>query len=208
MDWQAYCDWSNWQFQRERTEFVTFVIHELDLNNSARVLEIGSGPGWVALELARRMSDIQVIGLESRAELVALANKNKFNQKMTNVEFVHHDLGGLDIFANQSFDCIISFRGLKNWAEPAKVINHMNRLLSPSGSFAIADYRSDLKWLARLSIWYAEHTMPKSVRCFWRDAFANCYSLEQIVKILLSTQLRDWKIRTTLFDFLIYKNQA
>ncbi len=205
MDWQAYNEWARWQFHREREEFVTFVIHELDLDNTARVLEIGSGPGWVSLELARRMSDIDVIGVEPNPQLVELANKNKADQKITNVHFFHHDLSDVIIFADRTFDCIISFKGLKNWRSPSTVFNEVDRLLAPGGSYAIGDYRSDLKWLARLSIWYSERSMPKSVRSFWREAFANCYSLHQIIKILMSTRLMDWKIRTTLFDYLIYK---
>lgn len=205
MDWQAYNVWSRWQFQRERAGFITFVIHELNLDNTARVLEIGSGLGWVSLELAQRMSDVNVIGVEPDVHLLELANQNKAVQKIDNVRFVHYDLSSLNIFTDRTFDCIISFRGLKNWRSPSFVLNEVNRLLAPAGSYAFGDYRSDLKWLARLAIWYSERTMPKSVRSFWRDTFANCYSLHQIVKILISTQLTDWKIRTTLFDYLIYK---
>ncbi|MDZ7356226.1 MAG: class I SAM-dependent methyltransferase [candidate division KSB1 bacterium] len=205
VNWQVYSNWSEWQFQSERREFVSFVIQELDLDQTARVLEIGSGAGWVSLELARRMSDVEVIGVESNPDLVELAKKNKSDQKITNASFVHLDFGSLKTLAHRTFDCIVSFRGLKNWESPIEVFNQLNLLLKPAGSYAIADYRGDLKWLARLSIWYSERTMPKPYRAFWREAFANCYSVQQMIKILISSHLVDWKIRTTLFDFLIYK---
>ena len=205
MDWSEYNKWFRWHFQREFKDFVSFIIHELDIDYNARVLEIDSGTGWVSLELGRRMPDTEIVGLEPNAELVTIANQNKIQEKITNTYFVTNDYENLKTFANQSFDCIISFKGLRQWNSPLQVLNEINRILKKEGTYAITDYRKDLKRLAKASLWFTGKTVPKDFRSYWKEMIVSSYSLEEIVKILLQTKLKDWKIRTTLFDFLIYK---
>jgi len=205
MDWNEFDKWFKWHFQREVKDFVSFIIHELDVDYKARILEPGSGAGWVCLELARRMPDTKIIGLEPNAELVSIANQNKIQEKVANAHFMNNDYENLKTYANQSFDCIISFKGLSQWTSPLPVFNEINRILKKDGAYAIADYRKDLKWLARASLWFTGKTVPQDFRSYWKEMITSSYSLEEIVKILLQTKLKNWKIRTTLFDFLIYK---
>ena len=205
MDWNEYNNGFKSLFQREIQDFINFLIHELDINYHSRVLDIGAGPGWVSLELARRMPETEIIGLEQNVELVQIANQNKIQENITNVDFVHSPIENFKIFSNQSFDCIISFKSLKYWNLHLKTFKEIKRLLKSDGKYAIADYRKDLKWLAKASIWFSERTMQKEFRSYWKESIYNSYSLEKIVKILMQAKLRDWKIRTTLFDFMIYK---
>lgn len=208
MEWNEYNKWFRWHYQREIKDFVSFIIHELDIAYQARILEIGSGAGWVSIELAHRMPETEIVALEPNAELVAIANQNKIQEKISNVTFVNNTIESLETFSNQSFDCVISFKGLRQWNSPPQLFNETKRVLKKDGKYAITDYRKDLKWLARTSLWFTGRTMPKHFRLYWKESLINSYSLEQIVKILLQTKLKDWKIRTTLFDFLIYRFAA
>jgi len=205
MDWNEYSRRFKSHFQREIQDFVNFIIHEIDVEYNSKILEIGAGPGWVSLELARRMTDVEIVGVEQTAKLVEIANQNKIQENVTNVDFSHSPIENFKKFSNKSFDCIISFKTLKSWNSPQQTLNEIKRLLKSDGKYAIADYRKDLKWLARASIWYTGKTMPKQFRSHWEESFQNSYSVEEVVKILLQTKLKDWKIRTTLFDYLIYK---
>lgn len=208
MDWNEYNKWFKLQFQREIKDLVSFIIHELDVDYQGRILEVGSGPGWVGLELAGRMPDAEIIGLEANAELVTIANQNKIQEQITNINFVNHPLENFKTYSNRSFDCVICFKGPSQWNSPPQVFNEIKRILNMNGKYAIMDYRKDLKWLARASIWLTARTIPGEFRSFWKDSIVNSFSLEEIVKILLKTKLKDWKIRTTLFDFLIYSFTA
>ena len=150
------------------------------------------------------MPDSEIMGLEPNAKLVTVADQNKIQENITNVTFINDSIENLSTFANQSFDCVISFKGLSQWNSPPQVFNEINRILKKNATYAIIDYRKDLKWLARASLWFTARTMSQEFRSFWKDSIAKSYSLEEIIKILLKTTLKDWKIRTTLFDFLIY----
>jgi ubiquinone/menaquinone biosynthesis C-methylase UbiE len=205
MDWKEYNRWFKWHFQREIQDFVTFIIHELAIEYKSRVLEIGAGAGWISLELVRRMPDVEIVGVEQSTELVEIANQNKIQENITNVDFIHSTIENLKIFSNQSFDSVISFKTLRSWNSPQQALNGITRILKSDGKYAITDYRKDLRWLAKASIWFTGRTMPKEFRSCWKESIHNSFSLEEIVKILMQTRLKDWKIRTTLFDYLIYR---
>ncbi len=207
MDWNEYSCWFKPHFQREIQDFVSFIIHELDVDYNSKILDIGAGPGWVSLELARRMTDIEIVGVEQNEELVEIANQNKIQENIINIDFIHSTIENFKMFSNRSFDAIISFKTLKSWNSPQQTLNEIKRILKSDGKYAITDYRKDLKWLAKVSIWFTGRTMQKEFRPYWRESIQNSYSLEEIVKILMQTKLKNWKIRTTLFDFLIYKAQ-
>ena len=192
-------------FQKEYSEFVTFVIQELDIDYESRVLDIGCGPGWVSLELGRRLPDSQIVGVDFKKNIIQIANRNKRLEKLDNVEFVLTGRDNLERFADRSFDAVISFNVLHLLDNQQKILNEIKRFLKKKGRYAIADNRSDLKILAKAAIWFNARTMPKNFRLFWKESFRTSYSLAELVSLLLKTNLKDWKIRSSLFDFLIYK---
>lgn len=206
MDWAEYNNWFKQHYQREIKNFVSFIIHELEIDYQARILEIGSGPGWASIELARRMPETVIIAVENNRELLAIAQQNASTAQITNIEFQHCISPEKLNFASQSFDCVLSFKTVRTWLLPLKVFNEIERLIKKDGKYALTDYRRDLNLLARFSIWFTSRTMSPEFRSYWTGKINNSYSLEEIVKTISLTKLEDWKIRTTLFDFLIYKN--
>lgn len=76
----------------------------------ARVLELGSGSGAVALCLAARRPDLQICGWDIQADLVALAQRNAtLNGWPDRVQFQHRDvLAPLRPDAGQGWDHVVS----------------------------------------------------------------------------------------------------
>ena len=64
-------------FQKEYRDFVGFVIQELDVDYESMILDIGCGPGWVSLELARRLPDAKIIGIDFESNLIQIAQRNR-----------------------------------------------------------------------------------------------------------------------------------
>lgn len=204
-NWDDYNEFLKQNFQRENKDFVTFLIQELDLAYQSRILHIGSGAGWLSMELARRMPEATIVGVEPNHALIKMAARNLSQQNSTNVEYISADLDHLKVFSNRSFDAVISSNHLHRWKSPEKIFNEMNRVLVKNGKYAIGDYRRDLKIMARIALKYRALTMPKKYRVAWRTGIAGSYTLQEIVQLLLKTKLKDWKIRTSWFDCLIYK---
>jgi len=206
MDWIRYNKLVRHYFQQEIKDFASFIIHELSVDYQARILEIGCGTGWVTLELARRLPEATVIGWDQNPDLIKIANQNREAENLTNVDFVHSVAESLNSFSTRSFDVVISFKAFHHWTNAVHVLNEIERILKQNGKFAITDHRKDLKLLARAALWFSARTMPKDFRHHWKQMFDNSHPVKDALKIFLQSKLKDWKLRTTLFDYLIFKD--
>ena len=121
------------------------------------------------------------------------------------MEFVLANQNNLKQFADRSFNAIVSFNNLHLLKNQQIILNEVTRILTENGKYAISDNRSDLKILAKAAIWFTARTMPENFRSFWNNTIRSSYSLKALVELLLKTKLKDWKIRSSLIDFLLYK---
>jgi len=81
---------------------VDFLIDVLGLTSSARVLDVGCGPGRHALELARRK--IAVVGIDISDEFVALASAAADDEGLASATFAVADVRTLDV---GEFDAVL-----------------------------------------------------------------------------------------------------
>jgi ubiquinone/menaquinone biosynthesis C-methylase UbiE len=206
MDWDRYNKLMRHYLQQEIKDFASFVIHELNVDYQARILEIGCGPGWVSLELARRLPEATVIGVDQNSDLIQAAIQNKQEENISNVDFIQIGSEDLSRFSTNSFDVVISFKVFHQWTKAVHVLDEIGRIVTKSGKYAITDHRNDLTSLARAALWFSARTMPSDFRSHWRQMFENSYSVKQALKLFLGSQLKDWKLRTTMLDFLIFKD--
>lgn len=105
------------------------------------VLEIGSGPGELALEVARRSPGAEVVGVDLAAAMVERAIVRAGGEQLSDrVHFQLADAASLS-FADASFDIVVSTLSLHHWSEPAAVFGEIARVLRPGGVVLIYDLR-------------------------------------------------------------------
>lgn len=106
----------------------------------ATVLDVGTGPGILLAELARQRPDIELIGVDISADMVAAARANlaRYGSRVT----VHvGDVARLPL-ADSSVDLIVSSLSSHHWADPAAAVPELARVLRPGGQAYIYDFRS------------------------------------------------------------------
>jgi SAM-dependent methyltransferase len=107
--------------------------HEaLDLSPTARVLDLGCGPGLDVRALAGRSR--QVIGVDHDADLLAAARGGDDPRPC----FVRADAHALP-FCSASFDAVRAERLLQHVADPAGVIREMTRVTRVGGRVVLID---------------------------------------------------------------------
>lgn len=109
------------------------------LPQGVRILEVAPGPGYFAVELARRGFD--VTGLDISHSFVDIASRYGRRQGVT-VDFRQGDVAALP-FPDGSFDVIVCQAAFKNFREPVKALNEMRRVLRTGGVAVIQDMRRD-----------------------------------------------------------------
>ncbi|RWZ61207.1 methyltransferase domain-containing protein [Labedella populi] len=102
------------------------------------VLDVGSGPGTITVDLARRVGPGRVVGLDSVPDVVATASELASAEGVSNVEFVTGDAYALD-FPDDSFDVVHAHQVLQHLADPVAALREMRRVARPGGIVAARD---------------------------------------------------------------------
>ena len=110
---------------------------------SGAVLDIGTGPGSLVLEIAKLNPGIEVVGIDMSKEMIAIAYENK-NRVLPegHVEFQVANASSIP-FADEYFDFIVSTMSMHHWAEPEKCLKELARVLKKNGIVWIYDIRRD-----------------------------------------------------------------
>jgi ubiquinone/menaquinone biosynthesis C-methylase UbiE len=103
----------------------------------AAVLDLGTGPGVLLLELAALRPDLDVTGLDRSADMIAAANR-KLARFGPRARAVTGDVASLP-FGDASFDLVVSSLSLHHWDHPVEAGNELARVLRPGGKACLYD---------------------------------------------------------------------
>ena len=107
-------------------------VEFLQVEPNTRVLEVGSGLGILAAEVAAAAENVQVVGLECSGEQIAAAARSPA------VRYVQGDAHRLP-FEDRSFDLVYARYLLEHVCDPARVLTEIWRVLRPGGRIAVME---------------------------------------------------------------------
>jgi ubiquinone/menaquinone biosynthesis C-methylase UbiE len=114
---------------------------QVNLSNIHTILDIASGPGGWALEVAFEHPDIEVVGIDISRAMIEYARMRARTQRLSNAGFlVMNVLSPLD-FPDDSFD-LINARFLLSFMLPAtwpKLLRECMRITRPGGAIRITE---------------------------------------------------------------------
>jgi len=104
------------------------------------LLDVGTGPGVLLVELAASRPDLRLTGVDLSADMIAVAKRNlkPFGDRaLARVA----DVTSLP-FPDRSFDLIVSSLSLHHWDDPESAVPELARVLRPGGRMYIYDFPS------------------------------------------------------------------
>lgn len=105
--------------------------------DARRVLDVGCGPGFPALEIAERMgAATHVVGLDPWAAGLRRAAAKRTAWSVPNAAFVRGD-GAAMPFRSGAFDLAVSNLGINNFADAPGAFAECRRVLAPGGALAL-----------------------------------------------------------------------
>lgn len=123
-----------------RTAHHRFVAGALALAvNRGRALDVGTGPGYVAVEVARGQPGLQIVGLDLATPMVEQARRYAAWAGFDGRGMWPRADGHRLPFPDESFDLVFSSFALHHWEDPVRVLDEMARVLRPGGRYYVAD---------------------------------------------------------------------
>lgn len=104
----------------------------------AEVLDVGTGPGVLLVELAGRRPDLRLTGVDLSADMVATAQRNvrEFGER---VSVRVGDVIDLP-FGDDVFDVVVTSLSMHHWDHPADAVPELARVLRPGGRLFVYDF--------------------------------------------------------------------
>lgn len=115
-----------------------------DKQISGIILDMGTGPGRLPIEIAKQVDNVQVVGIDISEDMVKIARKNAEEEGVT--DRVRFKVGsayntGLDDY---SIDLIVSTGLIHHLREPLNAFNEAYRILKLGGEAWLYDGRKDV----------------------------------------------------------------
>jgi len=149
--------YSYWLFSQKGGRFqeklYNLIIQHLEPEMGAKILDIGSGNGVLAVKLAQRYPRLDVVGMDYWGQdweySKGVCEKNARTAGVEErVHFQKGDAAALE-FASASFDGAISnltFHEVRSVADKREVLLEALRVVKPGGTFSFIDYFYDKKY--------------------------------------------------------------
>lgn len=93
------------------------------------ILDLGTGPGYLPIEILKRSSGINIVGVDLSRKLLQMARSNAAKAGFADrIDFLPGNAGRLE-FDDASFDLVISTGMLHSLKEPVNVLQEIYRVL-------------------------------------------------------------------------------
>jgi ubiquinone/menaquinone biosynthesis C-methylase UbiE len=166
---------------------------------AGRVLDLGTGPGHLPIEIVKRSPSIWVDGIDLSRTLIHRARSNASRAGVA--ERLHFEVGNASRlrFPDQSYDMVISTGMLHALRDPVQVLRECNRVLRPGGKAWIFDPARvcscvDIrKWKAAFTLW--ERFMHLLFLRFAGINPGRTYDRRQVVVMIEAARFREYEIQ-------------
>ena len=122
------------------------------------ILDLGTGPGYLPVEIIKRAPDLRIIGVDLSRQLIQMAKRNAHNAGLsTQIIFEVGNSARLR-YSDAAFDMVISTGMLHSLKNPVDVLSEIKRVLKKNADAWIYDpanvtqYIDKAKWRASLNL--------------------------------------------------------
>lgn len=124
--------------QTQDKEHLELILNALDLNDEMKILDLGTGLGYLAFNIARQYPKVEVTGLDIVEKALEKNRKKASNEGLKNLQFTSYD--GLKFpFSDASFDMVVTRYALHHFPSINETFAEISRVLKTNGKLFLSD---------------------------------------------------------------------
>ena len=178
----------------EDSNHLNLLLNLCKVKDDDKILDLGTGNGYIAFELARRYPNVSIVGLDIAESSINKNNRIVESENLHNIKFYSYD--GITLpFEDGSFTKIVSRYAFHHFPEPVNMLKSIHKKLANHGKIILSDamaYDSD-----------TNHFID-SFQALKKDGHRHFYLLNEI-KELLTT--KGFKVLETGFNKISYPRE-
>jgi ubiquinone/menaquinone biosynthesis C-methylase UbiE len=178
---------------------------DLGVPAGGKVLDVGTGPGYVAMEVARLLegTGCRVVGMDLSQAMLTIAAENASDRGLNGLLTWREGDAKAMPFDDNEFDLVISNDSLHHWEDPLQVVDEIARVLKAEGKCIVHDSKRLCKWPARTVSWLIGMLIPSDFRVHYWNSIKSSYTPQELEAVLERSQLTGWKIVEDFMDLMV-----
>jgi len=166
------------------------LVARIALENG-RILDVGTGPGWVPIALAKRGPGWEIVAVDASEAMLQLARRNANDAGVGDrMQFVHGDAADLP-FPDGSFDLVFSHFLLHHLDRPEGVFDEAARVTRKGGRIVFQDFLRPPRWKTGLLALCCRYLLGQSKPQveMYRNSLAAALTLAEVQSALKNSRL-------------------
>jgi len=152
-------------------------------------LEVGSGPAFVSIEVARRIPRVQIIGLDISETMLGIGIRNVAEAGLTGQITLRPGDAAKMPFDDAEFDFVVSSGSLHHWSKPMEVFDEIYRVLKLYQPALVYDVRKDTP--KEKVDEFSRHIKSRFMRWGLRHSVGESYTQQGIEELLSRTRFKE-----------------
>lgn len=185
-----YDEFADLPMNRERyRETANMVAQQI---SSGLLLEIGPGPGYTCIEMAKLLDDIHIVGLDASKTMLEIARRHVAEEGLSDrITFEWGHAAQLP-FSDSHFDFVVSSGSLHEWKQTRQVFEEIYRVLKDGSTALIGDVRRDAP---QEEVDEIARAIPSAImRWGLRHSLAEAYTKDELLELLGQTLWSNFEI--------------
>src|SRR5262245_15866079 len=151
-------------------------VDALSLSPRARVLDLCTGTGDLAMAIVHRANGATVVGIDFAGEMLRLAREKVSGASLDRrIRLVRGDATHVPLPDSSCDAATIAF-GIRNVAEPQRALAELARVIRPGGRLAILEFgQPRIPGIRTLYSWYFRYVLPLVGRMISKHQSAYSY---------------------------------
>ena len=143
---EQHARWAKMTSRLIYAPFAKKIVESLaPLESGSTIVDLGTGPGILSIELNRLLPQAKIIGVDLSSDMLEIAGKNANEAGVSNYETRLGRAEEIPVESN-SVNLVVTQSSFHEWEDQRKGLSEIFRILKPGGTLTLKDYNRD--WLS------------------------------------------------------------